>query len=320
MKAHTSVQANKTLVKKPVKQFRCGKCKKAFPKGQGHNARTCGRIKTLNTPSAHNVGEGFAQRSEEQSFLNTPTDKVQEMGSSMSVRSAYKTLKNHRRIGEREGEVVQVVGELAELVGANRATLNKLRDNIDLVHVSEIHMGKDSQDSGLSQVVRFERRTGNGKEAVDVNSLPKVRRILVKYSTELDYSTSYTFSESERVTVVCINEDGYFDSFRGHPAMVEFPAEDVQANWWYKDGKVHNLTGPAFVLQRFKTGRNTVGWVVEGESSKKKELCEQAANPETSPETFYELCRDNDAVVRAVAAANPNCPPEWRTMAALFDD
>lgn len=49
MKTNTTDRGGKPPVKKtptkraPVKFVRCGKCKKTFPKGQGHNARTCGR-------------------------------------------------------------------------------------------------------------------------------------------------------------------------------------------------------------------------------------------------------------------------------------
>ena len=43
MKAHPPVSVGETSAGEPVKRFRCGKCKKVFPKGRGHNARTCGK-------------------------------------------------------------------------------------------------------------------------------------------------------------------------------------------------------------------------------------------------------------------------------------
>ena len=78
--------------------------------------------------------------------------------------------------------------------------------------------------------------------------------------------------------------------------------------------QLHRTTGPAIIYPPNveKTPAHRFVWWWEGETTNENELCEQAVNPHTNPDTLYNLCFHQDVVVRNLALCNPNCPPEGK--------
>lgn len=97
----------------------------------------------------------------------------------------------------------------------------------------------------------------------------------------------------------------------GGPAVID--PRGVQL--WYWRGKLHNFTGPATVFNR----ENWVSqWWVHGVESNFISECETAANLSTDSQTLFHLCEHEDFVVRAIAAANPQCPEGGKILQGLW--
>ena len=88
---------------------------------------------------------------------------------------------------------------------------------------------------------------------------------------------------------------------------------DGTREWWVK-GKLHRLNGPA---REYADGDGE--WWVNNVITKDPRLCDKAARFSLTDEEFQMLCSHEDYVVRQIAAHNPHCPTEWRTLVALTD-
>lgn len=120
---------------------------------------------------------------------------------------------------------------------------------------------------------------------------------------------NYEFVETKKQGRMYFNEEGLVHRV-GEPALEH---KNGVKEWWVK-GKSHRLDGPAI------ESPNGNSWWVNNIESERPDLCEKAVQLNLTDEEFYQLCSHEDYVVRQIAANNPNCPDEWRTLACLKDN
>ena len=114
--------------------------------------------------------------------------------------------------------------------------------------------------------------------------------------------------------IATLNKDGYLHSFNGNPALIEHPGTGDELREWLKEGQLHNLHSPAV------TQGGDGNWWVEGQLSMQNFLCKKATSQFTTENELFQLCQNDDFVVRQLAAANPNSPKEWAVVAELYSD
>ena len=257
MKTRPPVKVGKTSAGKPVKKFRCGKCKKLFPKGQGHNARTCGKntqrgsggVRPAINVSPH-TPPGGANRVPSISEVDTLLQQKLKKGETVSRKPQRTVDKDGTVRWTLDGELHREDGPAVEYAGGNKWWYRH---------------GKLHREDGPAE------EYADGTKFWWVND--KLHRL-----------------------------DG--------PA-VEWP--NGQKEWWVND-KQHRLDGPA---EEWLDG--TKLWWVNGVQAENPEVCEKAISSYLTDEEFYKLCTHEDYVVRQLAAHNPKCPAEWRTLVDIMD-
>lgn len=121
---------------------------------------------------------------------------------------------------------------------------------------------------------------------------------------DFDYDADYTYTPQPFP-----QPDGSVEwlALASRPFMDLFAAGDYVVR--------HRLDGPAV-----EWPDGTVEWYVDGWDSTHPDLCATAVDPDTDSEVLFGLCGHDDPVVRALAAANPNCAEEGQVWAELLDD
>ena len=143
----------------------------------------------------------------------------------------------------------------------------------------------------------------------DENGLVRINQagFWVKISPEL--ASQYQYIKGNYGEKIWFNQDSLLHRIDG-PAIIYTDG----TKQWYSHGKLHRIDGPAIT---YADGDGE--WWVNGVVTNFSHLCERAVLPDLTDEEFYELCTHEDYVVRQLAAHNPHCPAEWRTLVDIMD-
>lgn len=163
----------------------------------------------------------------------------------------------------------------------------------------------------------------------------------------IEYELRYNYISPKRKPE--LSKETYMQHGKHHrinePAVIQYHYRDSKTLEWWVNGKRHREGAPAIVFQRPEMGRDEwwnngvmhrldgpaeykyfpgnpniiqpIRFAVNGTVIKPGMRVLQAVDPNTPPERLARLTQFHSKVVSTIAAANPNCPDEARTMFAL---
>ena len=283
-----------------MKKIRCGTCGKRFPVGSAHNSRTCGKPKY--TPQ---LGS-FEKR-------ETPTITPPRLGLKISshsstkkdeLQNAYARVKLAKTTND-ASVAVREVEDLVKLIGIDINAEYSKPDGVEIMLVNRIVYSDETAFGGGLSVEKCFNKEGERVEGWELSDKKPVVLVKNRISTTTPEAEEISFPE-----IVFVNEEGYLESRNGNPARV---VDGKIYEWCDNKGRLHNLAGPAYVNPAYHL------WFVEGERTTAPQACEKAIRPDLTREEFYELCTHEDYVVKQLAAHNPKCPAEWRTLVEIMD-
>ena len=277
-----------------VTVYKCSKCHKA-----GHNVRRCGK------KSPHrDTNKGVLPKNTVRfSDMHSSTGKVPVAG---EVYEKFQDVQKMNTGGVKTRFDLRPTDYYLDIIGINDVERGKFQ---------VVETRKLSLDVGAKSLTGFINESGKQFELLYENGEAVFRSFNGEH-TILPKDKGFVFVLKDKgqlnYAVMTLNREGLLHSFNGNPARVKNPGTGDMSKEWKKKGTLHNTHGPAVIQGQDRT------WWVEGEFTMNNELCEKAISNNTTEDELYELCQNEDYVVRQLAVENPNSPEEWKVVAELF--